>query len=475
VYLVRVSIASMSSFFRRRQGNTPNNNGRSTESSDRTSDSNNTNDTRSSSLSSSSQARRSRNDRSKETRKSQGSTTFRVRIPQTVRPGEMFQVYAGTRLVKLKCPPNATPGQSLAIKVPKEEENSADARNRQNKLHGPNVDPIPNTNPPAFMVTIPPHVRGGQQFPVKINGVDLMVTSPHNALPGMSVRIVPPKTKRRIRAPENNKGQLFEVQVPKGVQPGKSFALLANGIRISVTCPLNASPGQSVRFHLPFRTTSDDGPASNFVVKTLNYDLDGWVRTLQVSIMKFQWIRVRKNSNDMDKDNIAQDSVKKQISQLAYVTQISTTDGLECVSAQHGMVDIFVLSPQTGKVIATCTDLVAIQSQNFSDKLTSFYDLCGKVGNHGKNAHKICIQVRRDFLLEDSLEAVMSLNGIELKNIWRFHFMGEEGVDAGGLKREWFQLISSMLLDPESGLWMNCGGNQMNLQINPNSGEINRC
>ena len=107
--------------------------------------------------------------------------------------------------------------------------------------------------------------------------------------------------------------------------------------------------------------------------------------------------------------------------------------------------------------------------------MNSFYDLCKQIGNHGRKARKICIQVRRDFLLEDSLEAVMSLNPMELKHVWRFQFIGEEGVDAGGLKREWFQLISELLLDPDSGLWMCCGGNQMHLQINPSSGEKNGC
>jgi len=63
----------------------------------------------------------------------------------------------------------------------------------------------------------------------------------------------------------------------------------------------------------------------------------------------------------------------------------------------------------------------------------------------------------------------MSLDKEELKHVWRIQFVGEEGVDAGGLRREWFHLISKMLLDPDSGLWMCCGGNQMNLQIHPSS------
>lgn len=107
-----------------------------------------------------------------------------------------------------------------------------------------------------------------------------MVTSPENALPGMSLRIVPPEsqTPRRNR----NIGQKFEVQIPENIRAGESFALLANGIRVLIECPMNAKCGQMVRFHLPFRTTG-------IGVKKLEYDVDGWARTLQVAKMKFQW------------------------------------------------------------------------------------------------------------------------------------------------------------------------------------------
>ena len=159
------------------------------------------------------------------------------------------------------------------------------------------------------------------------------------------------------------------------------------------------------------------------------------------------------------------------------------------------MAESSVWSPIIGDTLATCTDteLVAIQSQSFSgkcalylvffpfcdflnsiiihivqmylDKIVSFRDLCKKIGNYDQN---LCIQIRRDFLLEDSMEAIMRLSKVELHNVWRFQCFGEEGVDAGGLKR----LITSMLLDPVAGLWKTCcGGNQMNLQINPNSGQ----
>ena len=289
-----------------------------------------------------------------------------------------------------------------------------------------------------------------------------MVTSPALASPGMSVRIVPPVTKPPTKQALANKGQLFEVQVPQDVIPGESFALIANGIRISVKCPMNAVCGQTVRFHLPFKSHGSSN--RNGIVKVLNYDVDGWVRTLQVSDMKFQWLRVKKNTTEAKES-----SVKKKINQLAYITRISDIGELEFRPAQFGLVDSSVVSPHTGRTLVSCTDLVSIQSESFGDKVDTFYNLCKRIGNHGKMSPKICIQVRREHLLQDSLEAIMSLDTLELKHVWRFQFLGEEGVDAGGLKREWFQLISEMLLDPDTGLWKCCGGNQMSLQINQSS------
>lgn len=83
-------------------------------------------------------------------------STFRVKIPPNVRPGEQFHVYAGDRLLKIKCPANATPGRSIAITVPKEDKRAR--RSSQKNLHSSNVSPIPDTDPPAYNVTIPPLV-----------------------------------------------------------------------------------------------------------------------------------------------------------------------------------------------------------------------------------------------------------------------------------------------------------------------------
>jgi len=59
---------------------------------------------------------------------------------------------AGSRRVKLKCPPGAKPGQSLAITVPVEKTNEK----KLNELNGSNVKAIPNSDPQGKTFYIDP-------------------------------------------------------------------------------------------------------------------------------------------------------------------------------------------------------------------------------------------------------------------------------------------------------------------------------
>lgn len=61
--------------------------------------------------------------------------------------------------------------------------------------------------------------------------------------------------------------------------------------------------------------------------------------------------------------------------------------------------------------------------------------------------------MRRSHLLEDSFAQVLSLQALELRQWMRVQFVGEPGVDAGGLEREWFILVTQALFDPSLGLF----------------------
>lgn len=64
------------------------------------------------------------------------------------------------------------------------------------------------------------------------------------------------------------------------------------------------------------------------------------------------------------------------------------------------------------------------------------------------------VRVRREFIVQDSLRCI-KLNSTNLKKSLRVQFVNEPGIDAGGLKKEWFLLLSKALFSPEAGMFVN--------------------
>ncbi|KAG5983401.1 hypothetical protein E4U55_008251 [Claviceps digitariae] len=65
--------------------------------------------------------------------------------------------------------------------------------------------------------------------------------------------------------------------------------------------------------------------------------------------------------------------------------------------------------------------------------------------------------VRRDCLVEDSLAAVSEVIGSgteDIKKALRISFKGEEGIDGGGLRKEWFLLLVREVFNPDHGLFL---------------------
>lgn len=64
------------------------------------------------------------------------------------------------------------------------------------------------------------------------------------------------------------------------------------------------------------------------------------------------------------------------------------------------------------------------------------------------------LKIRRKCMIEDSLQRIseaINSSEEEAKKALRVHFEGEEGIDAGGLRKEWFLLLVKELLDPQVG------------------------
>ncbi|KAL5974363.1 E3 ubiquitin-protein ligase upl1 [Asimina triloba] len=78
------------------------------------------------------------------------------------------------------------------------------------------------------------------------------------------------------------------------------------------------------------------------------------------------------------------------------------------------------------------------------------------------------ISVRRAYVLEDSYNQLRMRPSQDLKGRLTVQFQGEEGIDAGGLTREWYQLLSRVIFD-KGALLFTTVGNNSTFQPNPNS------
>ncbi|GAA5972605.1 hypothetical protein JCM11641_002933 [Rhodosporidiobolus odoratus] len=63
------------------------------------------------------------------------------------------------------------------------------------------------------------------------------------------------------------------------------------------------------------------------------------------------------------------------------------------------------------------------------------------------------LRIRREQLVSDSLRQI-SENRLNLKKPLRVAFEDEEGIDAGGLRKEWFLLLCRQLFDPQYGMFL---------------------
>ena len=83
-------------------------------------------------------------------------------------------------------------------------------------------------------------------------------------------------------------------------------------------------------------------------------------------------------------------------------------------------------------------------TQSYSQSTIATVSYVKMVYNRLLSTHVYCC-------LFSQLEAISELNPIDLRKQLRVEFDGEEGVDEGGLQKEFFQLIVEKLFDPMNG------------------------
>jgi hypothetical protein len=451
---------------------------------------------------------------------------YRVTIPPGIAPGAEFHVHAGVRRVRVRCPPTSRPGQSLQITLPPEPVTNQ-FKLRMAPLTAPMHDTIggggavvmtpevrqvnaqaeeSGGSARSFLVDIPPNIYPGMSFTVNVSGQRFMVTCPPTAGPNMRIRIVPPPTSAggaQENMPEASpRTQVFEVAVPPNVRGGQPFALVANGQRVLVTCPPNVVSGQKIRFQLPVSQV-----VGNI---QLQYESNvGWRRTIRVTDMKFQWVRLDKELDNAAAGNASSSSAAAaadtqvgsgggtaaaascpedvshtpafDFQKAAYVRKITFLEGndarmrtgrVDLVPASEAVVDSRLVVHN--RTLLSYADIAEQQGKSCQEKTDWFQSICTQLTSAWEDGH-VKFVLRRPYLLLDSVDAVMSLGRDDLRKRWRIEFLGEPAIDAGGVSREWFQLVTEQLFDPAFGLWMSSVNNQMAVNINASSGTFGNC
>ncbi|CAH1986606.1 unnamed protein product [Acanthoscelides obtectus] len=105
-------------------------------------------------------------------------------------------------------------------------------------------------------------------------------------------------------------------------------------------------------------------------------------------------------------------------------------------------------------------------SETFKDKQDFFYHEVRKF--HQKHYHeKLSMKVNREKLLDSSMKATKNFSVSDWCRNFEVSFQGEQGVDWGGLRREWFELICAQLFDAKYGLFSSFHEGQQSL-VHPN-------
>ncbi|CAF1005317.1 unnamed protein product [Adineta steineri] len=111
------------------------------------------------------------------------------------------------------------------------------------------------------------------------------------------------------------------------------------------------------------------------------------------------------------------------------------------------------------------SDATPNYQRSFPSKIRQFRYLCSTNSTPGQ----LKLTIRRDQLFHDSFTHIMQCQSNELRRRLYLSFKGEEGLDYGGVAREWFFRLSHEALNPMYCLFEYANKNNYYLQINPAS------
>lgn len=114
------------------------------------------------------------------------------------------------------------------------------------------------------------------------------------------------------------------------------------------------------------------------------------------------------------------------------------------------------------------TETLQLAAQDFPIKYAHFVSTTASLIAPRSNEF-VTISVSRDGVLHDSMRYLSSISRQYVRSAMRIRFLDKRGIDAGGLQREWFALLSEQLASPDQGVLLCVNKNEQTFYLNPTS------
>ncbi|OQR89513.1 HECT E3 ubiquitin ligase [Thraustotheca clavata] len=177
-------------------------------------------------------------------------------------------------------------------------------------------------------------------------------------------------------------------------------------------------------------------------------------------------------SMPMLRDSFSSVSSTNSTQSVGYITKLimspSNPDGRMSFEVAEGqMANQNFL--HNGAVVFAPAELKTVSGLTFQQKHAWFVQYTSTMEIPWEYGHML-LEIDRTNLLHNSCEQLLWATTDQLHQSMRIKFLNEPGVDAGGLEREWFTLMTQEIFDDSTGLFTSCMG-QNSFMIRATSNE----
>ncbi|DBA05204.1 TPA: hypothetical protein N0F65_005054 [Lagenidium giganteum] len=111
-------------------------------------------------------------------------------------------------------------------------------------------------------------------------------------------------------------------------------------------------------------------------------------------------------------------------------------------------------------------ELVRLASQDFPTKYAHFV-VCTAELTGAMATEVLKLSIHRRYAVEESLEHLACVPPQHLRSTMHVRFFDEHGIDAGGIQREWLQLLNEEMVDPALALFVRTNPQTQTYYFNP--------